>query len=123
MQTYSTPSQYAKICGWVALLLACRAPFFNIVLYVAAAPITAAVRLFYFGTYLPHLPPNPKEVMHWPKSHSDDNPAWVTFLKCYHFGYHWEHHRFPYAPWWDLPRCKALLRQVEAQEAAAGKPA
>jgi beta-carotene ketolase (CrtW type) len=50
--------------------------------------------LFYFGTYLPHLPPNAAEVMHWQKSHSPDDPAWLSFLKCYNFGYHWEHHRW-----------------------------
>jgi hypothetical protein len=52
-----------------------------------------AARLFYFGTYLPHLPPDAKEVMGWQKSHSSDDPSWLSFLKCYHFDYHWEHHR------------------------------
>lgn len=42
-----------------------RVPYNNLVVYLAAAPILAAFRLFYFGTYLPHLPRNSKEVMGW----------------------------------------------------------
>jgi beta-carotene ketolase (CrtW type) len=111
MMEYSTPLQYIKITAWVAFLVALRVPMPNIILYVAAAPILAAVRLFYFGTYLPHLPPSATEVMHWQKSHSASQPRWLSFMKCYHFDYHWEHHRWPYAPWWELPKCKEITRK------------
>ena len=29
-------------------------------------------------------------------------PAWASFLSCYHFGRHLEHHAFPGVPWWRL---------------------
>jgi hypothetical protein len=46
------------------------------------------------GTYLPHLPRDNGEVMGWQKSHSYDGPALLSFLQCYCFGYHFEHHRW-----------------------------
>jgi fatty acid desaturase len=150
MLTYSRPGQYVRIFCWVFFLQALGAPYGNVVLYVAAAPITAAVRLFYFGTYLPHLPPPRKEEeeggkrrrkgeattpkttllrrlvfgprrdggaeMAWQLSHTADVPPVVAFLQCLCFGYHWEHHRFPYAPWFDLPKVRALAREHGLKE-------
>lgn len=115
MLEYSTPLQFAKIILVSQLLQAAGVPYANLCVYMAAAPIMAAFRLFYFGTYLPHLPPDAAEVMHWQKSHSPDDPAWLSFLKCYNFGYHWEHHRWPYAPWWDLPKAKQITRAWRQQ--------
>jgi hypothetical protein len=68
--------------------------YWNLVVYLAGAPILAAFRLFYFGTYLPHLPRDGKEEMGWQKSHSFDGHPLLSFLQCYQFGYHWEHHRW-----------------------------
>lgn len=181
MVTYSRPQQYARIFAWVYFLQALGAPYANVVVYVAAAPITAAVRLFYFGTYLPHLPPplvvgagadkkeeeeeadarvrlgaggdgiaekkrknkaassapaaaqppplwrrvllGPKRdgsvEMAWQLSHSTSAPPLVAFFSCLNFGYHWEHHRFPYAPWFDLPRVRALALEHGLRERCA----
>ena len=30
----------------------------------------------------------------------------VSFVSCYHFGYHWEHHVAPHVPWWRLPEAR-----------------
>lgn len=93
MWEYSTVLQFAKIILASQVLQVLGVPYANLCVYMAAAPLTAAFRLFYFGTYLPHLPPDNKTVMNWQKSHSSEDPSWLTFLKCYHFGLHWEHHR------------------------------
>ncbi len=94
MLEYSTPLQYSKIILVSQVLQVLGVPYYNLVMYMAGAPLVAAFRLFYYGTYLPHLPRTATEVMPWQKSHSSDDPNWLSFLKCYHFDYHWEHHRW-----------------------------
>lgn len=94
MWEYSTFLQFAKIILASQVLQALGVPYSNLVVFMAAAPLLAAFRLFYFGTYLPHLPPDNETTMNWQKSHSSEGPMWLTFLTCYHFGLHWEHHRW-----------------------------
>lgn len=94
MWEYTTLLQFAKIILASQVLQALGVPYVNLVVFMAAAPLLAAFRLFYFGTYLPHLPPDNKTVMKWQMSHSSEDPTWLTFLKCYNFGLHWEHHRW-----------------------------
>jgi beta-carotene ketolase (CrtW type) len=94
MWEYTTFLQFAKIILASQVLQALGVPYNNLVVYMAAAPLLAAFRLFYFGTYLPHLPPDNATTMNWQKSHSSEGPSWLTFLTCYHFGLHWEHHRW-----------------------------
>jgi beta-carotene ketolase (CrtW type) len=94
MWEYTTLLQIAKIILASQVLQALGVPYANLCVYMAGAPLLAAFRLFYFGTYLPHLPPDSSTIMGWQKSHSSDDPSWLTFLKCYHFGLHWEHHRW-----------------------------
>lgn len=122
MLEYATPAQFAKIFSWTIALQALGAPYWNLVLYLACAPILAAFRLFYFGTYLPHLPRDGREAMGWQKSHSFDGHWLLGFLQCYQFGYHWEHHRWPYAPWWQLHVCKAITRRMEADGTFVRQP-
>ncbi|GBF87321.1 beta-carotene ketolase [Raphidocelis subcapitata] len=122
MWEYSTLLQFAKIFAWTMLLQSLGVQYANLVVYLAAAPILAAFRLFYFGTYLPHLPRDGQEEMGWQKSHSYDGGALAAFLQCYCFGYHLEHHRWPYAPWWDLPRCKAITRRLQAEGKMGRQP-
>lgn len=64
--------------------------------------LLSTLQLFYFGTYLPHREPvGGYDNRH--RTRSNNYPKWLSFLTCYHFGYHWEHHEFPYIPWWLLP--------------------
>ncbi|MCB2212608.1 fatty acid desaturase [bacterium] len=77
-------------------------PVLNLVLFWVAPALLSTVQLFLFGTYLPHKTPrsghtNPHH------SISNDFPVWLSFLTCYHFGYHLEHHEHPRVPWWRLP--------------------
>lgn len=62
--------------------------------------IVSTLQLFYFGTFLPHRSFAPGDPH---RATTVDYPPWLSFLTCYHFGYHWEHHAFPFVPWWRLP--------------------
>ncbi|MDT8325299.1 MAG: fatty acid desaturase, partial [Bacteroidota bacterium] len=37
---------------------------------------------------------------------SNDYGVLFSFLTCYHFGYHEEHHTRPGVPWWRLPAAR-----------------
>jgi beta-carotene ketolase (CrtW type) len=70
----------------------------------------ATVQLFAFGTYLPHRRHDDTSNPH--RARSMAAPAWVTFLCCYHFGYHHEHHTSPQTPWWGLPALRKRRTSV-----------
>lgn len=81
------------------------APYKNMVIFLLCAGLLSAAQLFYFGTFVPHRPPKdkPQQVMTWEKS----NPTWATtrlasFLTCYHFDCHVEHHGNPRLAWYEL---------------------
>ena len=74
-----------------------------LIVFWVAPSLLSTFQLFTFGTYLPHRPV--------PGGHSDRHattsnawPEWLSFVTCYHFGYHWEHHEYPAVPWWRLPK-------------------
>ena len=79
--------------------------------------VLSTVQLFYFGTYLPHREPRggyPVDEPH--RARSNDYPVWWSFLTCYHFGYHLEHHERPGVPWWRLPRVYRHRRATAADD-------
>ncbi|RPH99133.1 MAG: hypothetical protein EHM72_11965 [Calditrichaeota bacterium] len=47
---------------------------------------------------------------------SNDFHPIVSFLTCYHFGYHWEHHEYPGIPWWRLPAVRSGKCSVRSYE-------
>ncbi len=80
-------------------------PAINLILFWVTSALLSTLQLFYFGTYLPHRTPaggydNPH------RAQSNPYSTFWSFITCYHFGYHWEHHEYPYVPWWDLPRMR-----------------
>ncbi len=80
---------------------------FNLVLFWVSPALLSTLQLFYFGTYLPHRMPaggynNPH------RAQSNAYSACCSFITCYHFGYHWEHHEYPYIPWWQLPTIQKM---------------
>ena len=75
--------------------------------------ILSSVQLFYFGTYLPHRPDRHFEGEGVLKARSNDFPAWLSLLTCYHFGYHYEHHAAPWVPWWRLHKARGLRLQTK----------
>lgn len=83
----------------------------NLILFWAIPPLLSSVQLFYFGTFLPHKEPegghtNP----HRTQTHR--LPLVWSFITCYHFSYHEEHHEYPSVPWWQLPAIYKLQKQL-----------
>ena len=79
-----------------------RIPAINLILFWVTPALLSTLQLFYFGTYLPHRTPaggydNPH------RAQSNAYSTFWSFITCYHFGYHWEHHEYPSVPWWNLP--------------------
>jgi beta-carotene ketolase (CrtW type) len=77
-------------------------PEANLNLFWVIPSIASSVQLFYFGTFRPHREPeggydNPY------RAQTNPLPVFWSFITCYHFGYHKEHHEFPGVPWWQLP--------------------
>lgn len=75
----------------------------------------SSLQLFFFGTFLPHREPqegydSPHRAKTYPL------PVPLSFLSCYHFGYHHEHHEYPNVPWWQLPQVHKRLRTAAPME-------
>jgi len=77
-------------------------PDHDILLFWVFPALLSTFQLFYFGTFLPHR--EPKEGYSEPhRAVSSGYGMLLSFLSCYHFGYHLEHHAYPRLPWWKLP--------------------
>ncbi len=94
-------------------------PHTNLILFWILPLILSSVQLFYFGTFLTHRQPergysNPHRAETTPFS------TFWSFITCYHFGYHREHHEYPHIPWWQLPKVyqaqKAHLAAIACSE-------
>ena len=71
--------------------------------------VLSTIQLFYFGTYLPHR--GTFEPDSFP-ARSNSYPSWLSLVTCFHFGYHFEHHKYPYIPWWYLPTIRTQTREL-----------
>lgn len=79
-------------------------PLANLMLFWVGPALMSTVQLFYFGTYLPHRRSAGDGDPH--HAISSSYPVWLSFVTCYHFGYHAEHHEHPQVPWWQLPHVR-----------------
>lgn len=84
----------------------------NLVLFWVVPSLLSTLQLFYFGTVLPHRRPKHGYADEHRARSNDFHPV-VSFLTCYHFGYHWEHHERPDLPWWALPAYRAARMDRE----------
>lgn len=75
----------------------------NLILFWAIPAIASSVQLFFFGTYLPHREPR-GGYQNSSRAQSMNWSTFFSFISCYHFGYHLEHHECPHVPWWALPQ-------------------
>lgn len=74
----------------------------NLVMFWAVPALLSSLQLFYFGTFLAHREPA-TGYQNAARANSIYRPVLWSFLTCYHFGYHNEHHEHPNVPWWRLP--------------------
>lgn len=81
----------------------------NLVIFWILPSFVSTFQLFYFGTYLPHKEPEEG----YDNSHharSNSYSTFWSFITCYHFGYHLEHHEYPYVAWWRLPKVRKMIQ-------------
>jgi beta-carotene ketolase (CrtW type) len=96
------------------------APIVELLLVWVAPALLSALQLFTFGTYLPHRA-GPGHIDDHRARSTSAAPA-LSFVQCFHFGYHWEHHEEPWAPWWMLPsRRDARLTRHPPSEAVSAR--
>jgi beta-carotene/zeaxanthin 4-ketolase len=79
----------------------------NLILFWMFPSLLSSLQLFYFGTFLPHRKPIGGYVYPHRAQTSHLSTFW-SFITCYHFGYHQEHHQYPSVPWWKLPKVYAM---------------
>ncbi len=75
-------------------------PQISLLLFWILPMVLSTAQLFYVGTYLPHRSGSERDPVH--RAATVDLPPWLSFIACYHFGYHYEHHASPSTPWWGL---------------------
>lgn len=77
-------------------------PVANLFLFWVFPILLSSWQLFVFGVFLPHRKTN-EDYSDRHRAKSNNYPTLISFLACYHFGYHWEHHQYPHLPWYQLP--------------------
>ncbi|MDZ7957182.1 MAG: fatty acid desaturase [Aulosira sp. DedQUE10] len=84
-------------------------PAANLNYFWALPSLLSSLQLFYFGTFLPHKKPVGGYILPH-NAQTVDRPIWWSFITCYHFGYHEEHHEYPHVPWWQLPEIYTMSK-------------
>ncbi len=74
----------------------------NIFLFWVFPIFISSCQLFIFGIFLPHRK-SQKGYRDRHQTKSLSFSVFWSFIACYHFGYHWEHHQYPNVPWYKLP--------------------
>lgn len=91
-----------QIATWIL-----KIPEMNLFLFWIAPLLLSSMQLFYFGTFLPHREPE-EGYSNSHRAKTNPLPLVWSFITCYHFGYHEEHHEHPQVPWWQLPTVHQL---------------
>ena len=73
--------------------------------------LLSSLQLFYFGSFLPHREPEGGYSQPH-RAQTLSRPVWWSFISCYHFGYHEEHHEYPHVAWWQLPEIYMMKRST-----------
>jgi beta-carotene/zeaxanthin 4-ketolase len=101
--------RYWNLRQWISLIIAFNLlkyffhiPEVNLILFWVIPPILSSLQLFCFGTFLTHREPQ-EGYTNSHRTQSTALPVFLSFITCYYFGYHEEHHEHPHVPWWQLP--------------------
>ena len=96
-------------------LICLRISSLNIFLFWVIPILISSLQLFTFGIFLPH---RLTEVGYSGqlrcaygdrhRANSNNYSVFWSFITCYHFGYHWEHHQYPNLPWYELPQARQV---------------
>lgn len=98
------------LASFILISYGLHIPVINLALFILLPSILSSLQLFYFGTFLPHR--EPEGGYRYPhRSQSHAIPSFWSFMACYHFGYHQEHHEQPQVPWWHLPKIYRQSRE------------
>lgn len=81
---------------------------FQLNIFWSLPSILSSFQLWYFGTYLVHRQTfgnyNGNNIGNKHNAYTDySKTMWYHLFTCYAFGIHYEHHKYPYLPWWYLP--------------------
>ena len=98
--------EFARMHLHVALVWLIGGALWKAVVYLGLPAWISALQLFCFGVYLPHRTDRRRPFTTEHRARSASFPRWLSLATCYHFGYHHEHHEYPGAPWWTLPRIR-----------------
>lgn len=102
MKNYLSPLQLLGMAVvFNILLFVVGLSWKNLILFWVTPSLLSTLQLFYFGTYLPHREKGGFDNKY--NARSSNFPFLISLITCFHFGYHLEHHKFPYVPWWRLP--------------------
>ena len=106
MQEYQKEGQFwllftgMTIVFWIFIEL--QISLLNIILFWLIPIFISSMQLFFFGIFLPHRKSS-TGYSDWHRARSSNYSVFWSFITCYHFGYHWEHHQYPNIPWYKLP--------------------
>lgn len=104
MKGYWSWNQFIKMAiAFIVAEYALQISPTNFILFWIIPLILSSIQLFYFGTYLPHQEPETGYI-HPHCAQTLSLTLFWSFIACYHFGYHHEHHEYPHIPWWQLPK-------------------
>jgi beta-carotene ketolase (CrtW type) len=110
LRSYLNPAQFARLgIILMSLLIAGKAHGSNSLINAFATYLLplliSTAQLFFVGTYLPHRKGRHQRVGKVSTKSLNLHP-FLSFLACYHFGYHCEHHNNPKTPWFLLPELR-----------------
>ncbi len=111
MVRYYSWTNYFLMYIHVGLAWFISGSFLKMFIMFAIPTWLSALQLFIFGIYLPHKTPKGGHKHPW-RAVTLDYPVWLSFITCYHFGYHQEHHDHPHLPWWRLPIARRINKRA-----------